>query len=281
MSADVLTPIVDTSPTYKPGAHLGAKAWGWIWPKALAIGIVLGVWQLVVWSGWRPPYVLPGPTVVLADLWELMQTGRFWEAVATTMRRAVTGFCFALVLGTLVGVLVGRVRTLRMAIGSLITGLQTMPSIAWFPLAILLFGFSESAIFFVVVLGAAPSIANGVISGIDHIPPQFLRLGRVLGARGASLYRFIVLPAALPAYVSGLNQGWAFAWRSLMAGELLVIIAQRPALGTQLEFARQFNKASLLLATMLAILIIGMLVDGIFTASSRSLRRRRGLAIDD
>jgi NitT/TauT family transport system permease protein len=281
MSADVLTPIVDTPPTQKSGAHLGAKVWGWVWPKALAIGIVLGVWQLVVWSGWRPPYVLPGPTVVLADLWELMQTTRFWEAVATTMRRAVTGFCFALVLGTLVGVLVGRVRTLRMAIGSLITGLQTMPSIAWFPLAILLFGFSESAIFFVVVLGAAPSIANGVISGIDHIPPQFLRLGRVLGARGVSLYRFIVLPAALPSYVSGLNQGWAFAWRSLMAGELLVIIAQRPALGTQLEFARQFNKASLLLATMLAILIIGMLVDGIFTSVSRSLRRRRGLAIDD
>ncbi len=281
MSADVLTPIVDTPPTQKSGAHLSARVWGWVWPKALAIGIVLGVWQLVVWSGWRPPYVLPGPTVVLADLWELMQTARFWEAVATTMRRAVTGFCFALVLGTLVGVLVGRVRTLRMAIGSLITGLQTMPSIAWFPLAILLFGFSESAIFFVVVLGAAPSIANGVISGIDHIPPQFLRLGRVLGARGVSLYRFIVLPAALPSYVSGLNQGWAFAWRSLMAGELLVIIAQRPALGTQLEFARQFNKASLLLATMLAILIIGMLVDGIFTSVSRSLRRRRGLAIDD
>jgi NitT/TauT family transport system permease protein len=222
----------------------------------LAIAIVLGVWQLVVWSGWRPVYVLPGPAAVLNELWGMMQTERFWQAVATTMRRAVTGFAFALLLGTVVGVLVGRVRTLRLAIGSLITGLQTMPSIAWFPLAILLFGFTERAIFFVVVLGAAPSIANGVISGMDHIPPQFLRLGRVLGARGVSLYRFIVLPAALPAYVSGLNQGWAFAWRSLMAGELL-------------------------LATMLAILIIGMLVDGVFTSVSHRLRRRRGLAIDD
>jgi NitT/TauT family transport system permease protein len=281
MSADVLTPAVETIPAAPSRPNIVGRVWAWSWPKVLAIAIVLGVWQLVVWSGWRPVYVLPGPAAVLNELWAMMQTERFWQAVATTMRRAVTGFAFALLLGTVVGVLVGRVRTLRLAIGSLITGLQTMPSIAWFPLAILLFGFTERAIFFVVVLGAAPSIANGVISGMDHIPPQFLRLGRVLGARGVSLYRFIVLPAALPAYVSGLNQGWAFAWRSLMAGELLVIIAQRPALGTQLEFARQFNKATLLLATMLAILIIGMLVDGVFTSVSHRLRRRRGLAIDD
>ena len=114
---------------------------------------------------------------------------------------------------------------LRPGVGSLITGLQTMPSIAWFPLAILFFGLTESAIIFVVILGAAPSIANGVISGIDEVPPPFLRAGHMLGARGIDRYRHIVLPAAMPSYVSGLKQGWAFAWRSLMAGELLVLIA--------------------------------------------------------
>ena len=129
-----------------------------------------------------------------------------------------------------------------------------------------------------MVLGAAPSIANGVISGIDQVPPAFWRLGRVLGAGPFAMYRNIILPAALPGYVSGLTQGWAFAWRSLMAGELLVIIAERPSLGAQLEFARQLAKAPQLLGTMLVILVIGMLVDGLFSSASRRMRERRGLA---
>jgi NitT/TauT family transport system permease protein len=155
-----------------------------------------------------------------------------------------------------------------------------MPSIAWFPFAILVFGINEQAILFVVVLGAAPSIANGVISGIDQVPPAFTRLGRVLGAGPIALYRDVVLPAALPSYVSGLNQGWAFAWRSLMAGELLVIIATKPSLGAQLEFARQFSQAPLLLATMLVILILGMVVDSLFATFSKRMRTKRGLTLD-
>ena len=127
-------------------------------------------------------------------------------------------------IGTVVGSLVARIPTLRAAFGSLITGLQTMPSIAWFPLAILIFQLSERAILFVVVLGAAPSIANGLITGADNVPPILLRAGRVLGARGLAAYRYVVLPASLPSFVGGLKQGWAFAWRSLMAGELLVVI---------------------------------------------------------
>jgi NitT/TauT family transport system permease protein len=176
-----------------------------------------------------------------------------------------------------VGLAVAQIRVLRVAIGSLITGLQTMPSIAWFPLTILLFGFTEQAIIFVVVLGAAPSIANGLISGIDDLSPQLLRAARVLGARGATLYTSIVMPAALPAYLAGLKQGWAFAWRSLMAGELLVIIAQRPSLGADLHFAREFADAPRLIAVMIMILIIGMVVDGIFSAIANGVRRRRGL----
>lgn len=276
MAADVLTPVVDLK-AVSSSNRFGPRAWAWIWPKALAIGLVLAAWQLVVWSGWRPAYVLPGPLETLQTLVAMVGTERFWLAMQTTLVRAVLGFALALVIGTVVGILVARIRPLRLAVGSLITGLQTMPSIAWFPLAILLFGLDESAIMFVVVLGAAPSIANGVISGIDHVPPSFTRLGRVLGASPVTLYRDIVLPAAMPAYVSGLTQGWAFAWRSLMAGELLVIIAERPSLGAQLEFARQFSKAPLLLATMLVILILGMLVDGLFSSYARRLRERRGL----
>ena len=276
----VLTPNVEQAPKLRPGAGAGARIWAWIWPKALAILLVLAVWQLVYWSGWRPAYVFPSPATTLAELGQMVQTQRFWSAMGTTVIRAITGFALALIIGTTIGILVARITPLRLAIGSLITGLQTMPSIAWFPLAILLFGLDEQAILFVVVLGAAPSIANGVINGIDNVPPAFTRLGRVLGAGPIALYRDVVLPAALPTYVSGLTQGWAFAWRSLMAGELLVIIAERPSLGAQLEFARQFSQSATLLATMLVILILGMVVDGLFSSAARSLRRKRGLEID-
>lgn len=282
MSADgsVLTPVVDEPAPTPADAGFVLKAWAWLWPKGLAIVLVLAVWQVVVWSGWRPIYVLPSPAETLQTLWGMLGTERFWSALQTTLIRAVIGFALALLIGTAVGVLVSRITPLRLAIGSLITGLQTMPSIAWFPLAILLFGLNEQAILFVVVLGAAPSIANGVISGIDHVPPPFVRLGKVLGAGTFSLYRDIVLPASMPAYVAGLTQGWAFAWRSLMAGELLVIIAEKPSLGANLEFARQFSKAPQLLATMLVILVIGMLVDSLFATYARRMRRRRGLEME-
>ena len=122
----------------------------------------------------------------------------------------------------------------------MITGLMTMPSIAWFPAAIVLFGLNESAILFVIVIGAAPSIANGFIAGVDNTPPILVRAARMLGAKGWTSFRHVVLPAALPTYVGGLKQGWAFAWRSLLAGELLVQIAGKESLGRELDTARQF-----------------------------------------
>jgi NitT/TauT family transport system permease protein len=213
-----------------------------------------------------------------ADLGQATRGGRpaaarIWERVWPLLAAVVLAFA----IGTVIGVAVARSRILRAAVGSLITGLQTMPSIAWFPLAILLFGLTEQAIFFVVVLGAAPSIANGVISGIDDLPPQLLRVAHILGARGLRLYTSIVMPAALPAYMSGLKQGWAFAWRSLMAGEILVIIGRQSSLGADLHFAREFSSAPRLIAVMIVILIIGMVVDTIFNAIANSVRRRRGL----
>src|SRR5262249_2156843 len=158
-----------------------------------------------------------------------------------TMHRAVVGYAIALVVGATVGIAVAGSRVLRSAVGSLITGLQTMPSIAWFPAALVLFGATERAITFVIIIGAAPSIANGIVSGIAQVPPILLRAGRVLGARGPALYRKVVIPAALPTAVSGLKQGWAFAWRSLMAGELLVVIASKPSIGATLTISRELN----------------------------------------
>jgi NitT/TauT family transport system permease protein len=261
-----------------PRPSRAARVWAAVWPKLAAIAIALFAWQVVVWSGWRPEYVLPGPAAVFERLWEKITDGSMGEATWTTMRRAVQGYTYALVIGSLIGIAVSQSKILRSAFGSLITGLMTMPSIAWFPLAILLFQLTNEAILFVVVLGAAPSIANGLIHGIDHIQPTLLRAGRVLGARGIKRFWYVVLPAAFPNFVSGLKQGWAFAWRSLMAGELLVIIANQTSLGQQLGFARQFNDSESLIAVMIVILVIGIVIDALlFAKLEKFIRRRYGL----
>jgi len=266
--------------------HLGYSAspranaaWRSAWPKLAAVAIALGLWQLVAISGWRESYVLPGPAPVFAELGRQLVKPDFWTAVGITMTRGVVGFTLASVLGLALGVVVARSRILRAAIGSLITGLQTMPSIAWFPLAILLFQLSEQAILFVILIGAVPSIANGVINGVDYVPALLVRAGRNIGAGGLSLYRHVVLPAALPSIVSGLKQGWAFAWRSLLAGELLVSIANRPSLGVFLTQSRELGDTAYMIALMIAILVIGIGVDAVFSGFERGIRRRRGVVV--
>ena len=253
-----------------------SRLWSTTWPKLAALALALALWQLLVESGWKEEYILPAPATVFVKLGELVRLGNFWEGVAVTARRAAIGFGLAVLVGGAVGALVAIIRPLRLAVGALITGLQTMPSIAWFPLAIVLFKLSESAITFVVVLGAAPSIANGLIGGIDHVPPILVRAGRMLGAKGPTLFRHVILPAAMPSCLAGLKQGWAFAWRSLMAGELLVQLGV-PSIGARLQAGREFSDAPLLLAMMIVILIIGIAVDSLFGAADHALRRRRGL----
>lgn len=256
-----------------------SRIWSAAWPKLAAVGLGLGIWQLVVWSGWKPEYLFPGPRAVFSELWDMWQEGTLTDAVANTLQLAAIGYLISVVLGTITGLLVARVRVLRAAFGSLITGVQTMPSVAWVPFAILLFKLSDDAILFVVVLGATPAIANGLISGTDQIPPILFRAGRVLGARGLSAYRHIVLPASLPGFVGGLKQGWAFAWRSLMAGEVIVIVAGEPNVGGLLEINRGLSNAEGVLAMILIILFLGILVDALlFGTLERFVAKRWGLS---
>ncbi len=256
---------------------MARRLWRALWPKLAAVGAVVLIWQCLVWAAWRPEYVLPSPTSVLRRLGHDAATAEFWHAAMYTLRRALVGFAVALLIGGTVGIAVARSRVLRTAVGSMITGLQTMPSIAWFPLAILLFRLSEQAIIFVVVLGAAPSVANGIVAGIDSVPPSFHRLARNLGAGAVAYYRDIVVPAAMPTVLSGIKQGWAFSWRSLMAGELLVVIPGAQSIGSRLQFAREFSDAEGLLATMVVILVIGVVVDAGFGLAERRVLARRGL----
>ncbi len=265
-------------PVETPRLRSARRAWAATWPKFAAIGIVLLVWQVAVWAEWRKVYLLPPPKAVFARLWDDIGTADMWNAVFHTMQRAVVGFLIAIVIGTAIGLAVSASRVVRTAIGSMITGLQTMPSIAWFPLALLLFGLDNSAIYFVVVLGAAPSIANGLIHGVDSMPPLLRRVGRSMGASRTGLYRDFVVPAAMPSVVAGLKQGWAFAWRSLMAGELLVVIPGTQTIGTRLQFARELSDAEGVMATMIVILVIGIFVDTmVFSRLERRVLKARGL----
>ena len=267
---------LELQPKREKGA-LGKRVWRSAWPKFLAIAIVLLIWQAAVWSEWKPIYVLPSPATVFTDLGNVITTADFWDGVRLTMLRAVTGFALAVLIGTVIGAAVSRFAPLRAAIGSLITGLQTMPSIMWFPLAILLFQISESAIMFVVIIGAAPSVANGLISGIDYVPRTWLRVGQVLGMKGFAKYRHLILPASLPSFVSGLKQGWAFSWRSLMAGELLVIVPGALSIGVRMQQARDLVDAGLVISYIIVVLVIGILIDVLFNAADNALRKRWGL----
>jgi NitT/TauT family transport system permease protein len=267
------------SPQDQRSRKLGRRVWTSLWPKVLAIAIVLAIWQLLHVIGWKKE-IFPGPGGTLANLWDQLQHGLLWHAIRTTLQRAIIGFGLAVIIGAVIGALVSRIKPLRAAVGSLITGLQTMPSIAWFPFAIILFGISTTAILFVIILGAAPSIANGLIAGVDYTPPLLLKVGATMGLRRFSLYRHLILPASLPAVIVGLRQGWAFAWRSLMAGELLVIIANQPSLGVLLSSDQDQADMQSATAIIIVILIIGILVHTLFSMADRAVRRRWGLTGD-
>ncbi len=259
----------------EPG-RLARKVWSAAWPKLLAILLVLVVWELITLTGWKK-YVLKAPGPVFSDLWQQMQHGMLWATIGWTLRSAVTGYFAALIIGSVVGLLVARIPPLRAAFGSIITGLQTMPSVAWAPFAIVLFGENNSAILFVIILGGAPSIANGLITGVDYTPPLLLRAGKTMGLRGFALYRYLILPASLPAYVAGLKQGWAFAWRSLMAAELFIAIIGQISIGQQLNVDMESQDFAGVSSVIIVILVIGIVVDTIFTKADTALRRRRGL----
>jgi sulfonate transport system permease protein len=260
--------------------RLGRRGWAATWPKLLAIALVLVAWQLFYLSDFRGAtahHLLPPPATGLKNLWDQLTHGQLIAAVGTTMQTAVVGFALSILFGVVVGAAVSRIPPLRAAVGSIITGLTTMPSIAWFPFAIILFGLTNEAILFVIVLGSAPSIANGLISGVDYTPPLLLRAGKVMGLHRLSLYRYLILPASLPAFVAGMKQGWAFAWRSLMQGELVVQVAGSLSLGVLLEGDQATLDLTSAISVMIVILILGVVVDGLFTKAELTIRNRRGL----
>jgi NitT/TauT family transport system permease protein len=244
-------------------------------PPLLAIAALLGVWQLVVST--QHPVNLPSPSEVGSELQSQWSAGRVQEAIGNSLYHGVLGFLISAAIATPVGVLLARVLPLRRAFRPLITGLQSLPSVVWVPAGILWFGLSAKTLFFVVLMGAIPSIVNGTISGIDQVPPLYLRVGHVLGARGLTLARHVLLPAALPGYLGGLKQGWAFSWRSLMAAELIASSGSL-GLGQIIEDARNISSFPGVIVGIFAILVVGIAVDLLFFSPvERAVLKRRGL----
>jgi NitT/TauT family transport system permease protein len=268
---------LELAPPQQAKRHIAAKVWAGAWPKLLALVLALAIWQLVYLSGFKHA-ILPGPATTLPDLWSQLHHAELWSAIGTTLRRALIGFALALIIGSVVGALVSRIRPLRAAVGSLITALQTLPSIVWVPFAIILFGANTSAILFVIVMTAAPAIANGLIAGADFLPPLLLRAGKTMGLRRVSLYRHVIMPATLPAFVTGLKQGWAFGWHGLIAAEIVVIILGQPSLGVLLTNDQDQADMAGAISIILVILAIGIVVDLLFNLINGRIRRRWGAA---
>lgn len=248
------------------------------------IGAVVGllvVWQVLYSLKLWPEWKFPGPKNVWDSFTAQWEQGLVWSAVSNSVKRGLIGFALSAIIATPLGVLIARVRTARTVLRPILSGLQQLPSVAWVPAAIIWFGLTPRTIYAVVILGATPSITNGLVNGIDQIPPLFLRASKVLGLRGIENVRRVVLPAALPNYLSGLEQGWAFAWRSLMAAELIAISpALGNGLGQTLEAGRQLGDMSLIVTAILMILTTGVLVEKLgFAPLRRRVYRNRGLVV--
>ncbi len=228
---------------------------------------LLVIWESVCRMGLWPSYIFPSPLGVIQTLARGFQNGTFWVGIGISMKRILIGFGISAIAGITLGLLIGRIRLLDETLGSLVLGLQTLPSICWLPLALLWFGLSETAILFVVVMGALLSITMATEAGVKNTSPHYLRAARNLGAQGWKLYALVILPAALPAIVTGMKLGWSFAWRSLMAGELLYVSF---GLGHLLMIGRELNDMNQVIAVMLVIIAIGLIVDRLIFAPIES-----------
>ncbi|OFI37339.1 sulfate ABC transporter permease [Arthrobacter sp. SW1] len=253
--------------------------WSRVLLPVAALVVLILVWQFYVSLGVKRRDLVPGPLDVLGQMGVLWSEGKVQESVWTSLQRGVFGFLISVVIATPVGLLLAQTAPLRRAFGPLISGLQVLPSVAWVPAAIIWFGLSDATVYFVVFMGAIPSIINGLISGVDQIPPQYRSVGKVLGANRLQMALQIILPAALPGYIGGLKQGWAFSWRSLMAAEIIATGGTIGfGLGSLLDQGRLLSDMATVMSAILFILAVGILIELlVFGPIEKRLLQRRGL----
>jgi NitT/TauT family transport system permease protein len=252
------------------------KTLGKIARQVIFYAALLGIWALLAKLRVWPPYLFPAPWSVGEVLWDGFKDHSLLIGIAATMKRMLLGYGLSVVLGMILGLALARSRFLEETLGGLIVSLQSLPSICWVPLAILWFGLTEKAILFVVLMGSLLSVTIAMEDGRKQLPKIYSMAGRNLGANGFRLFWHVLLPASLPYIVSGLKQGWAFAWRSLIQAEMIFLTL---GLGQLLMAGRDLNDMSQVIAVMILIVALGYLVDGlVFRTAERALQNRWGLA---
>lgn len=243
--------------------------------RILFLVVVVGIWQTIVWLEIFPSVVLPGPFRVFQSLYNGFTDGSLLVALGASFKHLIIGMSLALIIGTLLGVLLGKSRQADETAGMYLIALQSIPSIVWVPLSLMLFGFTEFAVIFVVVLGGTFVMALNVRSAIHNVPPQLVRAARTMGTKGPELFYRVEIPASIPYYMTGVRLAWAFSWRALMAGELL---SNGPGLGYSLQFASDFAKMDQVIGIIIIIGLIGALVDQlVFSKLEKNVLRRWGL----
>ena len=242
-------------------------------PPLLGIAALVLVWAVV--AAVADTDSLPGPAEVWTSLWDGFTDGGFAEATLKTLIRLAFSFAAALVIGTTLGLFLSAFELARRSIRPLVVALQIIPFVAWVPLAVIWFGVTERAVVFVAIAGSFPAVALATLQAIRQVPPHYLRAGRTLGATGWDLQRSVVFPAALPGYMLGVQQAWGFAWKALMAGELIVQASGASGLGHLLDSSEDVAS---ILAVVAVIAVIGVAVEYLIVgAIDRRIRAKRGL----
>ena len=261
-------------------------------PTLVAL-FILGGWEWFVRSGQANELFVPAPSQIVEWFWWALfdeasfKSGQYYVALKkgvllpitwVTVRRLVIGFAIGAAVGIPLGALCARVRWVRDTVGVLALGLQTLPSVCWVPLALLWFGIDEKAILFVVVMGTVWAVVIAVQESVLNVQPLYLRAAQTMGSKGLHLWTRVIFPAALPGVLGGMKQGWAFAWRSLMAAEIFVVIIDGFGLGALLNAGRELSRMDQVMGVMAVVMIVGLLADLIFFSPIESwLRRSRGL----
>lgn len=248
--------------------------------KTATIIIAILLWQLVfylttaVFEVWKP-YMFPNPAGVAKTFVKMSANGTLWLAIITSLRRVFTGFILAVLIGFVLGLLIYRFKALNEMIKPLFLGLQTLPSICWLPFAILWFGINETAILFVIIIGSTFSVSIAVEAGLCSVDPLLIKAGKTMGADKLKLFTNIIIPASMPHILAGLKQGWSFAWRALMNGEML---SATIGLGQVLMLGRDLSDINQVMCVMVVIIVLGVLIDRtLFGIIENKMRRGRGL----
>ncbi|MFI8712318.1 ABC transporter permease [Brevibacillus brevis] len=243
--------------------------------RVIFIAMIAAIWEVTSKLSGLPSFMFPSLAQVFETLVNGLISGQITAAIGKSMGRILLGFLIAIIIGLILGYFIWRYKLVEDTLGFVVTGLQSIPSIVWFPLAIIWFGLNDFSILFIVTIGATWTMTVNATSGFKNVPPLYQRVAKTYGSTGFHFVRTVILPASVPQIISGLRIAWAFSWRALMAGELL---GGGGGLGQLLEMGRSLGQMDLVISVMIIIAIIGTIVDNVvFSRIERNVQMKWGV----